>query len=128
MAEQWKVPFDRQGNQIEFGGYNGRGSDWCPGFEYIDFRDNEEFQDTLVYEGYQRGRSAAFFLWRRSLTGTTVTMFMSEMDRLLREGKIGRRRLSDLSSEVCVAAGRWHFIKRGANYSVSLVEEVHDGA
>lgn len=117
MAEQWKVPFDRQGNQLEFGGY--KGGEWWVGADHVEMRDNEEFQDTLVYEGYRRGRSAAFFLWRRFQAQTTVTMFMSELDRLLREGKLQ----PGVGNLGCTVTGRWHFTKRGANYSVSLLEK-----
>jgi len=44
MAKEYKIPFDKDGNQLSYEGYR------------AEFADNFEFEDTLVFTGeYGRG-------------------------------------------------------------------------
>ncbi len=89
----YAIPFDKDGNQQHYPD-SWRGLEW---------RDNAPFADTLTYEGFSRGRSAAYFNFTRQ-DGKSVTVFlkeMSEMIPLMVGGKI---------------TGTFAFVKRGENY------------
>lgn len=93
----YEIPFDEKGNQLDY-----------PGWGSINWRANHTFKDTLTYESYGRGRSAVTFTFARS-DGRTVTMFVSDLDDVVRQmvgGKI---------------TGEFTFIKRGQNYGCRLV-------
>lgn len=68
------------------------------------------FKAVLVYEGYARGRSAAYFMWRHSITGTRYPMFMTDLDEMLRTRTI---------PHVGVHA-TWIECKRGQNYGIRV--------
>lgn len=71
--------------------------------------DNFVFEDTLEFESCSRGRSAATFTFKRQ-NGETVEFFMSEVTRLFHYFKDGK------------VTGRFTFVKRGANYSCSILD------
>lgn len=99
---EYEIPVDKDGNQLHYpDSWGANGCAW---------RQNEEFEDTLTYQGYRRGRSAAYFEFRRK-SGAKVTMFLKDFESAIPKmvrGKIG---------------GRWTFCKRGANYGVQLASE-----
>lgn len=103
----YEIPFDAKGNQQHYGenwGIDGRcGSKW---------KQNFDFNDVLTYEGFERGRSAAYFIFRRT-DGTQVTMFLKEFDSCVKHFNAGK------------VTGRFRFIKRGQNYGVARVGEYH---
>jgi hypothetical protein len=71
--------------------------------------DNFVFEDTLEFDHCARGRSAATFHFKRS-DGSKVQFFMQETARLFPffdKGKV---------------TGRFTFVKRGANYSCSIID------
>lgn len=87
----YQIPFNKNGDQLHYPDY------------VVEWRDNLPFQDTLTYEGFGRGRSAAYFHFSR-LDGTKVTVFLKELGEmipLLTSGKI---------------TGTFAFVKRGENY------------
>jgi hypothetical protein len=96
----YQIPFDKDGNQM---GYpeTWRGVEW---------RDNEPFEDTLVYKGYGRGRSSATLHFRRASTGTEVQFFMSDFDDIVKHMQFG------------TFSGRFEFVKKGQNYGCKLLE------
>jgi hypothetical protein len=94
----YPIPFDSEGNQLH---YN---ESWRGG----EMRPNFEFDDTLTYEGFSRGRSAAYVLFRRS-NGKKVTMFLKELDELMPRLCGGH------------VTGRFTFTKRGTNYGVRIL-------
>lgn len=105
MAKDYKIPFDIDGNQQHY-----------PENRYRDgkiiepnFRDNEEFKDTLIYDGYSRGRSAAYFNFERKSTGTNVTVFLTDFEDMIPVM---------INGEI---TGRFTYTKRGQNYGVKLV-------
>lgn len=89
----YKIPFDAKGSQLH---YPGSSNDW---------RENSEFDTKLIYVGYQRGRSAAYFIFKRP-NGQQVTMFLKEFDSIASKMIKG------------VLSGSFRFIKRGENYGV----------
>lgn len=62
-------------------------------------------KDTLVYDTYGRGRSAAYFYFKSSLTGRKVTVFMTDMNDSFIPNMV--------RGEV---SGTFTFCKRGGNY------------
>jgi hypothetical protein len=103
----YRIPFDRDGNQQHYPErwYVGKYPNHKP--EGPDWRDNEPFDDTLTYSGYRRGRSAAYFEFTRS-DGKAVTMFLKDFEGLIRQMVSGK------------VSGRFVFTKRGQNYGVKL--------
>jgi hypothetical protein len=57
-----------------------------------------------------RGRSAAYFNWKNTLTGETMPMFMSGMLDLAQRGVITQG----------LVFGTWKVVKRGSNYGIAL--------
>ena len=99
MAWDRKVPFDTDGNQEHYPSLY-RTSMW---------RDNYEFDTEMEFVTFRRGRSAAYGIFMNLKTGTTVTVFMKELEHIMRHISHGRVR------------GRWTFVKRGQNYGCKLI-------
>lgn len=90
----YQIPFDDEGNQLDYGnGY----------FRGTNFVDNFIFEDTLEYEHFGRGRSSITFTFKRQ-NGKTVSVFASNLVEFIPhfvDGKI---------------SGRFTFVKKGQNY------------
>lgn len=106
----YQIPFDRKGNQQhypetwwvgEYPNHKAEGPNW---------RDNEPFEDTLTFDGFSRGRSAAYFHFKRA-DGTTVCVFLADIGRIMMRMVRGEVR------------GTFQFTKRGQNYGCQLVKE-----
>lgn len=94
----YQIPFDEKGNQLHY-----------PGLKDVVWKDNREFYAHLAYSGFQRGRSAANFLFKHP-DGRQVTMFLKEFDSVAEKMVAG------------VLSGTFRFIKRGENYGVLPVK------
>lgn len=111
-AKTYKAPYDAKGNLQHYP------SSWWvahppTGERELSgpyWRDPVPFRAVLVYEGYARGRSAAYFIWRHSITGTRYPMFMTDLDEMLRTRTI---------PHVGVHA-TWIECKRGSNYGIRV--------
>lgn len=99
MAGEYQIPFSKSGDQQHYP------DDWYGG---VVWKDNEVFEDSLVYEGYSRGRSAAYFDFTRKGTGTRVTVFLKDFEAMV--PKMVRGSISS----------RFTFTKRGQNYGCKL--------
>lgn len=73
--------------------------------------DNLEFEATLQYEAYARGRSAAYFHFKDEATGAVHPMFMRDFDDVISRCVLDKGRVT----------ARWTFIKRGMNYGIQMV-------
>lgn len=108
---QYQIPFDAEGNQQHYPSITWGPTDpetGRPTRIEPTWRDNVVFDDTLTYNSFGRGRSAAYFEFRRQ-DGTTVTVFMKEFDEMIPHMNAG------------VVKGRFRFIKRGMNYGCKLL-------
>jgi hypothetical protein len=89
-------------------------------FYGIEWRDNCVFEATLVYTGYERGRSAARLLFDVCEAGVDgrrrVHMFMTDFDQAVRE-----RGFTTLDGRGMV--GRWTYCKRGRNFGCKMAKE-----
>ena len=94
----YKIPFDRNGNQMDYEGY-GVG----------EMKDNFEFFDTLTFQSYGRGRSSVTFTMKRASTNTTVSMFVSDFADIV--GKMNHGHIT----------GTFTFTKKGQNYGCKAV-------
>lgn len=97
-AGNYEIPFDKAGNQLHY-----------PDHNVHEWRANEEFEDTLTYAGYGRGRSAAFFCFKRA-NGKIVNVFMRDFEDMVPNMTMGQ------------ITGRFRFVKRGQNYGCVLVQ------
>lgn len=108
MSGDYQIPFDREGNQQHYpevwyvGVYPNHKADGPH------WRENEPFDDKLTYVGYRRGRSAAYFAFRRT-NGNTVTMFLKDFEAVVPLMQCGQ------------IDARFRFVKRGQNYGVQLM-------
>lgn len=97
---QYQIPFDKDGSQLHYQGHPRQETTWV---------DNHDFEDTLTFSDYSRGRSAAYFHLTRA-DGRGVTMFLKELTEAIPYMVNG------------ILVGRFRFIKRGENYGCMLVE------
>ncbi len=77
-----------------------------PGFIELD---NYIFEDTLTYDHYARGRSAAYFIFKRS-DDRTVSVFLTDFEPIISEMVKGK------------VSGKFTFCKRGANFGCKLIK------
>lgn len=99
-----QIPFDVDGNFQRYpgGSYGSSPPVW---------RDNEVFETVLTFEGFERGRSAAYVRLTES-NGRTVYMFLMHLEEcLLTQGR-GFMNGNQLG-------GWWTYAKRGQNYGIA---------
>lgn len=106
----YKAPYDRNGNLMHYPETQRWYDDEQRHEAPPEWRTPEPMRAVLVYEGYARGRSAAYFIWRHSITGTRYPMFMTDLDEMLRTRTI---------PQVGVHA-TWIECKRGSNYGIRV--------
>lgn len=109
-----KVPFDFRGNLMHYS-YDWQNLDKTltenPGYGFAyEWRDNQPFQANLHLNTYQRGRSAAYFVWEETGTAKSFPMFLTDMLDMLQRATITRG----------IITGWWIVAKRGANYGIKL--------
>lgn len=92
-----KIPFDKDGHQLPYG------------LRAVELRDNYEFEDTLEYVNYSKGRSSIGFEFKRT-DGTMVSMFVTDMNKILPLMKNGQ------------ITGRFTFSKRGENFGCKRID------
>lgn len=108
----WQAPYDLDGNLMHYPETQRRGQ-W-PDLEFIqpDWRDPAPFTAHLTYQGYKRGRSAAYFEWADE-QGRTFPMFLKDLDAILRSTEVGPGGVT----------GTWAECKRGQNYGIQLMQD-----
>lgn len=100
--KEWKAPFTKDGSLLHY----------CDSYynqnEIIWKDSNYTFDAVLEFNGYQRGRSAAYFMFKHKETGATYSMFLTDMDDLLKHSIIA----------MGMIGSRWGVVKRGSNYGI----------
>ena len=99
MKGQYKIPFDKHGNQLHY-----------PDFRLHHWEDNFEFPGPVRVTGYARGCSAAYFEGRVE-SGRSLIIFLTDFEEMLPHLAGGS------------ANGRFTFVKRGQNYGVKMISE-----
>ena len=98
-----KIPFDKDGNMLEYPGYYGDTA-WI---------DNEPFDCQLNVVGFERGRSAARVVLQCDTTGAKYPMFLSSFVEMTQQATVQHGSV----------VGRWIGCKKGQNYGIKLVVE-----
>lgn len=70
---------------------------------------NYVFSDVLIFDGYSRGRSAAYFYFKSTTDNRRYTCFLADFESILFEMKNG------------IISGGFTFCKRGQNYGIVIV-------
>lgn len=94
-----EVPFDKNGNQLDYGGYS-----------VAEWKDNYEFTAKMRITDFIQGRSSAGW-YLVDEKGHRYYMFMSELLKVINAKVIDHG----------TVVGTWTFRKQGANYSIKLV-------
>jgi hypothetical protein len=76
----------------------------------VEWREPYEFEDTLKYVTYHRGRSAAYFEFVSLNDGRRYTMFLKQFDQAVSRMVMGQ------------FTGSFGFVKYGHNYGVALLD------
>ena len=124
MAKKWdgRIPHNsRTGDVLEYwDGYSTTETSWDPALpngrreDKIDFKPNYVFEDELIYDGYDKGRSK-MIIWLRSIkTGGKYPMLMGDYDELMLAGEFNGARIKS----------RFTFIKRGPNFRLVPADKV----
>lgn len=90
---------------------DGTVTEWDVGYYYVEnygykYVDNFEWIDTLEYERFGRGNSAAHLFFKSMITGKSYQMFLKDFEDIVKrlvDGKI---------------SGKWTFCKRGQYFGV----------
>ena len=70
---------------------------------------NYEFTDTLVYSGYSRGRSAAYFNFKSKTDERNYTVFLTDFEEMVFKMANGE------------ITGKFTFCKRGQNFGLKMI-------
>jgi len=102
-TERW-APFKEDGSLADYN-YRWRDQYWR--------EVSDEFEATLEYVNWGRGRSAVTFYWKDVETGATHPMFASDLhDMIINYGSLGK-----------ITNGVWKVVKKGSNYGIKLVRK-----
>lgn len=105
MAWDKKIPFDPTTGELM---YYPRDTWTVEGRKPPDWRDNSEFEDTLKFVGFERGRSAANAAFLRA-DGTRCTMFLTDLEAVMPQLFAG-----------CLQ-GTFTWCKRGQNFGIRML-------
>lgn len=97
---KYQIPFDANGNPLNYAREYG--------WNRIEWKDNYIFEASLVFDHFQRGRSAAHAIFNDG-QGRKFTMFLAELSKAipsLEEGQL---------------VGYFTFCKRGQNYGIKFL-------
>lgn len=111
-----EAPYDRDGNLCHHE-TDGRWYETIgPGprdyvFHEPEWKPIAEFAAALVYDGYGRGRSAAYAFWKDTASGARYPMFMTDLDAVLSSGVM----------QGSTVTGRFTVSKRGQNFGITYL-------
>jgi len=95
----YQIPFDSKGNLESY-----------PSTHTV-WKENFEFDATLTFDGFYRGRSAAGTTFINKQTGLSYSMFLKDFDEVIRKGIFNGG----------LIIGRFTFQKRGKNYGIRMI-------
>lgn len=101
MSKIKTYPVDEKGNMLEYDGY---------GVTVFGKKDIEEFEETMTFKYYTKGRSSLRFILEDS-KGAIWSMMAQSIDSFVQRSVNG------------VLTGKWIMCKRGQNYGLLLIEE-----
>lgn len=124
MKKELLVPFNRFGNMLGYSYYilsadNEKICKETGKFEIFNrdgilaevFVPNFEFEDTLIFTGFSRGRSSVKAHFESQLTGKKYEMFISDLEDAIKANCF-----------IAKLTGRFTFVKKGQNYGIMLLK------
>lgn len=102
MSKSFLVPLDKDGNQHSY--LNGYFQEFS--------KEPWEFEDTLTYTGFSRGRSSLNIQWKGQKTKVTYESGMSLLNEALLEGKVKGNNIT----------GKFTFKKQGTAVILKAIE------
>lgn len=102
MAWNRRAPFDTNGNLM----HHPRSYDQDLG----EMREDKPFRATMTYTGFERGRSAAYTMWKDQ-DGKTYPMFLADLHVIL--PLLNKGYLTTM----------WRVAKRGQNFGIKLAQD-----
>ena len=84
---------------------------WYQGEVYDEERDNYEWEDTISYNGYGRGRSSCVIYFWSVKHQQDMIMFMTDFNDIVNKLDYGK------------LSGTFTFCKRGENYGIKIVKK-----
>ena len=126
MKKELFIPFDRNGNLLDYSyrGLSTEEEEICKRDGKVEhfwgrddtlrevFVPNFEFEDTLIFEGFSRGRSSVKAHFKSQFTGKKYEMFISDLGDVIKANYF-----------ITKLSGRFTFVKRGQNYGIRLLKE-----
>ena len=106
VKKELRIPHNKDGNMLQ----------WDHDYNAVSHRPNSIWIDGLIYLGYGRGRSAAYFLWRSVFTNREYYMFISDMNDVLLS--------TDMMARIIKA--QFTYVKRGQNFGIKMVGDYPD--
>lgn len=98
------IPFNKTSNQLV---------DYVSNLneDTVNWKDNYEFDDIMIAESINRGRSSATFKFMSELDGRIYNVFMKDVLEMIKYGEFMDGKIR----------GKFTFCKRGTNYGLKLV-------
>lgn len=112
--DKWNDEAGKTGKPIP-GDVKGSLYNYYSGYSYegeAEWVENFEFEKTLTYVDYGRGRSAVTFYFDGP-DGERYPMFIKDFDKLIRKYSLTNGTVT----------AKWDFVKRGSNYGIKLAED-----
>ena len=112
MAWNRLAPWDpKTGNLIDYTTHGQVEVGYTDERRIIDWRPADvPFEATLLFTGFERGRSAARATFQIKETGGKVLMFLKDIEDMLTSGRTVQQKMS----------GLWIVVKRGSDFGVRL--------
>ncbi len=109
----YRIPYNPEtGNIYDYAVYK-EDQQVPPAYQSIyAWMDNHEFEDSMIFLDYYRGRSACGIILKSQTTGSKYSMFMKDFIYVVENCNINKGAVS----------GKWTFCKRGSNYGIKLVK------
>lgn len=101
------IPFDKKSDNMLDYTWGAIGEETAT----VAWKENYEFNDTLEFTHFTRGRSSVKAHFKSFTDGKLYEMFLTDFEKVVLSGKLDHAELS----------GFFTFCKRGANYGIKMI-------
>lgn len=112
VKNNYKIPFEVNGNLISYPGYSG--TYYCfktNAHHSIVWEDNCKFIETFEYSGYSKGRSSCHIHLKSVSNGRQHFVMISDFDKMMKQKWMHNNQIT----------GTFTFAKHGANFMMAPV-------